>query len=366
MNPTETLKPNDIAGLLRFAEDAIAQLRLPNGLYCYDRTLESSVLRGESVRYSMIVLLGSLRRNASGIAPSVAVDDLYRRIAARRSTLDAGDLGLLLWAEARMGVEDAMTTLAMLDRVSQDAASLARLEGMKAAWFAIGTVHAVAAGFPAHVLADRAVLHLQSRKSQRSPLFRHTAVGRGRALLPNFATEIYSLLALCEVARADMARDALGDAIRLADTLVELRLADGGWPWLFHSDRAVVAEPYQVYSVHQDAMAPMALFALSEVSGDPSYARAAAESARWGFGHNELGFHFYDQEQRFAHRSIRRRSRAQGVNLALNAALAKVGSRSRVDLGEVTIERTCRPYHLGWVLEAWSGREHLSPLASST
>jgi hypothetical protein len=236
---------------------------------------------------------------------------------------------------------------------------------MEAAWFVLGGVAAVSAGLPAQALADRAIDHMRSRRSPRSPLFRHTGLGKGRAFLPNFATEIYSLLALCEIARNDLAADALTDAIRLADTLIALRMPDGGWPWLFDAERGFVAEPYEVYSVHQDAMAPMALFALAEVSGDRRYAEVAVESSRWGFGHNELGFDFYDQHNHFAHRSIRRRGWAQRVDLAINVALAKSGSHRRANLGGVTVETTCRPYHLGWLLEAWSGREHLSRLVRS-
>jgi hypothetical protein len=360
------LEPDDIAGLLDFAEDAIDQLRLPSGLFCYDRTIMSPTLRGKSVRYSIIVLLGLLRRKASGVEPIVAVDELFLAIEAHRSTLGVGDLGLLLWAEVRIGIGEATETIALLDRLSADTEALDGLEGMEAAWFVIGSVVAVSAGLPARALADRAIGQLRSRRSLRSPLFRHTALGRGRAAVPNFATEVYSLLALCEIASADMDRDALADAVRLADALIALRQPDGGWPWLFDADRAVVVEPYQVYSVHQDAMAPMALFALAEVSGDQSYAQAAIESSRWGFGNNELGFHFYDLHNRFAHRSIRREGWAQRTDLAINVALAKGGSHRRANLGRLTIETTCRPYHLGWVLEAWSGREHLSRLASST
>lgn len=359
------LDPSDIPRLLGFAEDAIDQLRLPNGLYCFDRRFDSPVLRGESIRYSIMVLLGMLRRKASGAEPSVNIEELHQLIRTRRATLGVGDLGLLLWAEARMEADAAADTIALLDHLSADTQELDGLAGMEAAWFVVGAVHAVTAGLPARALQDRAISHMRSRKSPRSPLFRHTGIGHGRALLPNFATEIYSLLALCEIARNDLAQGALTDAVRLADMLIALRLPDGGWPWLFHADRGVVAEPYEVYSVHQDAMAPMALFALAEVSGNRSYAQAGVESSRWGFGHNELEFHFYDEQARFAHRSIRREGWAQWTDLAVNVAFAKVGSHRRAKLGGVTVEATCRPYHLGWMLEAWSGREHLSQLVSS-
>jgi hypothetical protein len=33
----------------------------------------------------------------------------------------------------------------------------------------------------------------------------------------------------------------------------------------------------------------------------------------------------------------------------------------RLDVGAATVNATCRPYHLGWILEAWSGRQHRLP-----
>jgi hypothetical protein len=356
------LDPHDIEALLVFSESVISGLRLDDGIFCFDRTWDSPALRGRSLRYSMMVLLGLQRRRASGGRTSIDVDELHRLIRAERDTLGVGDLGLLLWTDVRAGGEFAAETLRLLDTRSAAPDALAGLEGMEAAWFVLGAVEAAAAGHDANRVLDRAYRHMLARKSPSSPLFRHTATGRGRALLPNFASEIYTLLALTEVARHDLAPGALDHAVRLASKLIDLRLADAGWPWLFHADRAVVAEPYEVYSVHQDAMAPMALFALSEVTSDDSFARAAVEGFGWCFGRNELGFNFYDVPNRFAHRSIKRKGHAHKANLWTNSALGLLGMKARANVGGVMINATCRPYHLGWILEAWSGREHLRQL----
>lgn len=352
------LDPHDIEGLLAYSESVISGLRLDDGIFCFDRTFDSPALRGRSPRYSMMVLLGLQRRVASGATTSFDLAELHDTIHRERDSCGVGDLGLLLWTDVRAKSEHLETTLALLDARSSASDALTGLEGMEAAWFVLGAVEAAAAGHnDAHRVLDRAYRHLLARKSPSSPLFRHTAVGRGRALLPNFATQIYSLLALTEVARHDLAPGALDAARRLADRLIALRRADAGWPWLFHADRGVVAEEYEVYSVHQDAMAPMALFALSEVSGDDGYARAAVEGFHWCFGRNELGASFYDVKHRFAHRSIKRRGWAHRANLWTNTALSLTGVRSRTNVGGVELNATCRPYHLGWILEAWSGRE---------
>jgi len=355
----------NIDGLLRFVDQALPTLQHRAGLFCYDRKFKSPNLRGVSVRYSIVVLLGLLKRAPESSSRSIDFEDLHRLIVARVGTLGIGDLSLLLWAESRMGSLEARDTVARLEFRSRNESTLAALEGMEAAWFVLGAIEAVAAGLAPRSLFDRAYAHLLTRRSRSSPLLRHTADGTWRSKLPNFATEVYGLLALAETARHGLVQAAAAHARNLADKLIELRLADGGWPWLYHADHAVVVEPYEVYSVHQDAMAPMALFALAEAVGDQSYAVAAAEGLQWCFGRNELGFAFYDQARLFAHRSIKRRGPAHQVSLWVNVGLGGLlGRTSRIGMGGVEVNATCRPYHLGWILEAWSGRQHLHALVS--
>ena len=135
---------------------------------------------------------------------------------------------------------------------------------------------------------------------------------------------------------------------------------NGGWPWLFHADRAVVVEPYEIYSVHQDAMAPMALLELTDLTGDDRYAAAVRAGLDWSTGHNELNVDLLDRERASptgrsadARPSIewswpRTRRRRSRTARSRGSAIRRSSST-----------RPCRPYHLGWILEAWSGREHL-------
>lgn len=357
------LSAQNIEALIRFVNTSLPALQHSDGVFCFDRTLSDPDLRGRSVRYTILVLLGLLRQAANGGSSTVDPTVLHRGIRNEIEHLGVGDLSLLLWAECRLGAAEAADTLVRLRAVSKDETSLCSLEGLEAAWFVIGAAEGAAKGLRSRDVFDTAYAQLLRRRSSTSALFRHTADGSWRAKLPNFATEIYTLLALSETARHELAVDARPLASALAETLIGLRLPDGGWPWLYHADRAVVVEPYEVYSVHQDAMAPMALFALTEVTGDNSFARAAVESFQWCFGRNELGVTFYDPINRFAHRSIKRRGAAHSLNLWANTGLGgALGVRARTGLGGVEVNATCRPYHLGWILEAWCGREHLHSL----
>ena len=354
----------DIPGLVRFAADVTEALRYEDGVHCFDLGWAEGSLRGRSPRYTLMVALGFSRAEAASyVLPRPAVAHVDAALKDP-SQLSHGDKGLAVWVLSRLGDERAVPLLAELALLPDE--QLVPLEGMEIAWLVIGCAAAVEAGFDASSALHRFLGVLRGRQARRSPLFHHLGTGRGRALLPNFATQVYSLLALADVARITNDAESLRGARALGDLLVELRRADAGWPWLFHAEKGSVVEEYQVYSVHQDAMAPMAYFALADATGDRADARSGAEGLPWCFGANELDFQFYDAEMRFAHRAIRRAGWADRAELWINTGAGLAGVSRRAKVGKPEINTTCRPYHLGWVMEAWAGRESNIDLLGAT
>jgi len=68
-----------------------------------------------------------------------------------------------------------------------------------------------------------------------------------------------------------------------------------------------------------------------------------------------------DRNAGVLYRSIRRRSGLDRAALYANTALAAIGRAGIAQRGGgLEVNRTDRPYHLGWVLEAWAGREPAS------
>jgi hypothetical protein len=107
-------------------------------------------------------------------------------------------------------------------------------------------------------------------------------------------------------------------------------------------------------------MAPMALIELWEVCGDRRYLDAVAQGLRWVFGHNELGADMVDRANGLVLRSVRRRRGADRAWLAAKTAASRAGLPVGGSTARWTeLNPTDRPYHFGWVLEAWSGREHV-------
>jgi hypothetical protein len=104
-------------------------------------------------------------------------------------------------------------------------------------------------------------------------------------------------------------------------------------------------------------MAPMAFLELSEALDDGNYREVALESLRWLDGPNDLGRSMIDEETSMIYRSIRRRPPFNRIVLYTNTAFARAGLNGFASYrGPLEVNATDRPYHLGWVLEAWCGR----------
>jgi hypothetical protein len=338
--------------LLAFALERLPSMRLADGALCHEVEAPGLEPSGRSLRYTLIALLGLLRAREAGLATPVDPAELKALLLRELDSpeLTAGDLGLLLWADARSGGEAAAAVRRRLERLSPPRGTPA-MEGLEVSWLVLGHLHAGGERDLATALERQL-----ARAQTPSGLFLHTETGR-RARFPNFATQIYGVLALAEVARRRDDPAALAGARRAADRLLELQRPNGGWPWILDARGGRVVEPFEVYSVHQDAMAPMALGALSLATADARYEAAARRGLEWVFGRNELGAPMLDREAGIVHRSIRRRRPWDRAALYANAATAALGrpllARAR---GPLEVNRTDRPYHLGWVLEAWAGR----------
>jgi len=210
-------------------------------------------------------------------------------------------------------------------------------------------------------LLATALDQLLDRNRAASGLFYHSGSGGFRRRLPNFATEIYSILALATAAQLRIDERAMPAAISAADRLLSHQLPDGGWPWLFDADTNLVVERYELYSVHQHAMGPMGLLQLTETSGEQHYSEAAVRGLAWIHGQNELGQDMVDGKNQLILRSIRRRQWSSRLCLHANAAGALTLGRPLCGAARrLELNATCRPYELGWLLEAWCGRERFA------
>jgi hypothetical protein len=337
-------------------------MQLPSGLFCEELVGGQALPGSRSIRYTVMVYLGLLKAEAAGRGTGF---DLERIRGALDDEVDAphlrpGDLGLYLWTDARAGHGRAEELVARLEAALACSGGLESREGQELAWIVAGLSGAAASGCPRvqPLLSDALELMVESRAP--SGLAYHFGAPVRRRRFANFATQIYGVQALAVAAKLGLHPRAAAAASATAEALVRLQLPDGGWPWLYDADRGRVVERYELYSVHQHAMAPMGLLELAEATGDDRYAGAALDGLRWLHGGNELGLDMVDRERAIVYRSLRRRRPWARLWLYANTGAAYAfGHAPASGAHRVELNPTCRPYELGWLLEAWCGREHL-------
>ena len=352
--------------LERFALSRLPSMQLADGLFCHEVRAEDGCRpQGRSLRYTICVLIGLLRAEEHGIEHPFHAGALRTRILSELGAeeLEPGDFGLALWAESRSDGGAAEEIVAALERSLSGRNPLDGLVGMELAWIVIGLAESEArreseAGERVLAAARRQLLE----RGSQSGLLLHAARGPRRRF-PNFATQIYGVLALSLLARLRDDGEAREAGRAIGERLLELQLPDGGWPWIFDAQRGTIVEPYELYSVHQDAMAPMGMHGLTEATRDERYRAAATYGLDWVWGRNELGAQMLDREVGMLYRSIRRREGASRAYLYGRTAASYLRPPRLKDARSMLeVNRSDRPYHLGWVLEAWAGREELADL----
>ena len=287
-DPQESSFGEKTRSLIQFSLDALPGMYCSDrGLFCNYRTIDQQRV-GVSVRYTLICLLGLYQADKAGYGSPFDLDALYEQ-AHKEVEAKIADMGLLLWAGSLIGRtenEDVYQKLAI--QLERD--DLAQLTGMELGLALTGLLaYARSQNIKeAFSSAERLKNLIVERCLDRaSGLFFHTAGAALRRKYPNFATQIYLMYGLARYALYTEDREAAKVATGCADHLCELQRSDGGWPWIYHATSGRVVEDYEIYSVHQDGMMPMALLEVGEANSKV-YREAIQKGLQWLYGENEL------------------------------------------------------------------------------
>lgn len=316
-------------------------------------------LEGDSLRYTAIAALGLTyvdRATQQKILGGDTAFDLAHTCATRATLSgDMGAIALAAWAAAEAG---RFHSVALFRQLEQLLAADAPIATVDCAW-------ALSAGLAARQFGDTsevvslATKQLMSGRSS-SGLFPHmlpaSASGRFRAHIGCFADQVYPIQALSRLHVAQPNAEALSAAEACAERICALQGPDGQWWWHYDTRNGGVVEGYPVYSVHQHAMAPMALFDLREAGGH-DYSQAIISGMRWLDEHPEVSTPLVASEKGVIWRKVARREPRKmiralsAVTTSLQPGLHMPGLDTLFPPGRIDYE--CRPYELGWLLYAW-------------
>ena len=131
----------------------------------------------------------------------------------------------------------------------------------------------------------------------------------------------------------------------------------GQWWWHYDARTGAVVEGYPVYSVHQHAMAPMALLDLAERGRRLAPHRDSARDAAGCKAPPETSERLIAEDVPAIWRKVGRTDRrklVRGMAAARTAVLAGKPCRPSAGCSRPALSTIeCRPYELGWLLYAW-------------
>ena len=336
------------------------------GGFCFKSVPSGTGLAYEGVsrRYTAMVLIGASRLQPALSRPLFAgqspEDVCGRLVRELQSMSNLGDVAAGAWAAAALGLDcaaDAVGRVQQIWRTSTDHPTV------EIAWMVTALSTGALAESGRSDLLKSAVARLREAYHPKSKLFSHRPAWKSwpphRAHVGCFADEIYPILALTRYHARFNDTMALDIAAAAAETICRLQGEQGQWWWHFDVRTGRVLEGFPVYSVHQDAMAPMGLFELAEAGG-PDHAREIRLGLEWLRRPAEKDVALVDDTAPAIWRKIGRTEPGKLVRSA-RAVLSRMhpglrfGWMDRV-FEPSTVDYECRPYHLGWVLDAWADR----------
>jgi hypothetical protein len=341
----------------------MAGQQAPDGSWTLER-------RGTSTRYAAITALGVRflpeDRQRAVLGGRTAQEFTGLLIESLPAVTNLGDAALIAWAAAETEHPKLSDAVARVDALDDEDRPQYTVE---AAWV-LSALAAARDTVDVEARFTAARNRLLRARIEGSPLFPH-ATGPGlvpwyRAHVSCFADQTYPLQAL---ARAHASGDRGGDPEALAAAeacaarICELQGEGGQWWWHYDARTGGVVEGYPVYSVHQHAMAPTALFDLADAGGT-DFGAAIRKGLRWmtdvpelaGAQHrepmilDELGATWRKVYRGDPKKAVRA---ARGLSTRL-APSVRLQSLDRV-YRPLSVDRECRPYEFGWMLHAWQG-----------
>lgn len=356
-----------VSTLVELAVHGLAELYDPQSrLFSYqfanDGRRETHV--HQTFVYSAITALGlhQARLHDCGELPADEPDVIAATVNLIDQRRRPGDIGLLLWADAKVGPHHSKCLLAEVEKVIRSEV-LPSLSTMELAWLLTGLCYLPPNSMRAAEIerwAQDLWQTLESRHCENTGLFVHRTGGKGfntiRNRIANFADQIYSVYALTAFHERFDHRAALSCAIRCVQRLCQLQGPLGQWWWLYQATHGLVASRYPVYGVHQDGMAPMALKKLASLS-DLDFSDSIGRGLDWLFSQNELGIEMVDRERGMVCREIKRRNHGAPTRYAtMLAAECGMPQLTRcLDSGNRFVQnREMFSYHLGWLLYAFA------------
>ena len=350
---------NGLANLRAMAIRGLARMYVPQEKVFVFRLRKAGggiFPEGRSRRYTAIALIGlagesreSVHQALLGHTTHTVCERIERDV---EQVENLGDVALSTWAASYVEYPDRSRLWRRLEQLAMKDESRPVVELAWALAAACVDRKLDKAG-----LGERLAKRLMTSFSERSSVFPHVLGDAGsRSHVSCYADMVYPIHALSSYAQLSGDADALAIAAKCARKICEQQGAAGQWWWHYDRRTGDVIEGYPVYAIHQDAMGPMALFALKEAGG-PDCSQAIKRGLDWLWYAPEIERSLIDEKSDLIWRKVARREPGKLARYA-QATASRISPALRFPgldtlLPPRAIDYEDRPYHLGWLLYAW-------------
>jgi hypothetical protein len=310
------------------------------------------------LRYTLNTLLGLKRIRDLGVAFPWDLEEICSRFfgLVDEPYVDPANTGMMLWVGGDLGLNLPDSVLKKVRKFRDEPDSWASWTAQDFGWMISGLVaqgnkdSIVMAGELATYVIERLYV-------ERTGLFRYSASGMRRNL-SSFGGVCYLTLAMLQYGRVGHAPRFEEAGLTAVAKLLELQGPMGQWPWMINVASGKVADWYQVYSVHQDSMAPLFLTYALDHFGFDDAREGITKSFGWVLGNNETGQSMISPKHAMIFRSLVRRAKFEKPDRLLRMMRSRIFGYSDSTLvgTRVLVNRECRSYHLGWILYVFAGR----------
>jgi hypothetical protein len=364
-----TQNGSTVSPLVRFALRGLENCWLPQAnrwshIYHLDgRRSPNESLPPSDVFYTLNVLLGLSRLLRTGFASPHDLRSIFLNNTSLITELPVPvyAYGMALWTSAELGYPLPARVRMAVERLIDDRSGWRHWRAQDLGMILCGVVSNAEHDRPEwSERASKLYDFCRERFSCESGLF-FDRIGGLRRRWASFASQTYLTLACYRYGEVFGQTEAIELANCCTRKLIELQGPMGEWPWFYDVMQGKVADLYEVYSVHQDGMAP-AFLEHAEKHGVDNARLALKKGCEWIFGNNQLRMSMLVPELGLIIRSQVRRGelRTKAKRAARSLMRSFVGGTEEPVAPEhLQVRLECRSYHLGWVIWAFAARQDL-------
>ncbi|MBK8946967.1 MAG: hypothetical protein IPM32_17105 [Ignavibacteriae bacterium] len=317
-------------------------------------------IENSSSRYTLINLIGLFKAKNYGYHTNLDLNAILKfQIDKAESLSGIGDLGLLLWAVSLISPTNSTQLLTKINfNESLNNYKDAKLGyTMELSWFLTGLLFASTFNEKFKNSIDNLpnkVFKRIRKNYDGHGIFQHedknNIEGKLRANIGTFADQIYAIYALSLYSQQMHSEEALLIAKECAQKICEHQGENGEWQWQYNSENGEIINHFPIYSVHQIALAPMALFSI-QMASETDFSASIFKSLNWLFDNPKLYNTIIDKNNNSVWNKV---TPIKSNKLGSILNYFKINSFSKFK--KLKVDFVSNSYDYGWILYTFAGR----------